>query len=480
MSKLDKIFRAYDIRGIYPKEINEKIAYKIGRAVAEFLISETQASSFKLETPSTSFRKMKETESMYLVIGRDNRLSSERLAKVIIEGVRDQGVNVIDIGISTTPMFYFAVTNWKITGGVMITASHNPPEYNGFKIVRDGGMSMGEDSGLRKIKKLAEKDKSASWRKDRNRGQIQSKEIFRGYIENILSLAETRTIKPFKIVVDTANGTAGLVIPELFKKIPVYLADRRVNLIHIFAKLDGSFPNHNPNPANPENTKALQEKVLSEKADLGIAFDGDGDRIFFIDEKGERINPNLIFALLIKNFFPNQGKILYDVTSSRIVKEEIEETGNIPICSEVGHTFVKEKMREEDIIFGAESSGHYYFKDNYFIESPFIVLLKVLGVLSKTKMPLSELVKPFQKYYQERINIEVKNLEEKTKEIEKKYKKGAKISYLDGLSIEFEDWWFNIRPSHTEPVIRLTLEAQTKELLEQKKKELIELIPSSA
>jgi phosphomannomutase len=472
MSKLDKIFRAYDIRGIYSKEINEKIAYKIGRAVAEFLISETQASSFKLETPSTSFRKMKEVEPEYLVIGRDNRLSSEKLFKVLCEGVRDQGVNVIDTGISTTPMLYFAVAKWKTIGGIMITASHNPPQYNGFKIVRDRGISVGEKSGLEKIKKLAEKDKFQDW----NRGQIQSKEIFRAYIKNILSLAETRTINPFKIVVDTSNGTAGLVIPELFKKMPACLADRRVNLIHIFAKLDGSFPNHNPNPANPENTRALQEKVLSEKADLGIAFDGDGDRIFFIDEKGERINPNLIFALLLKNFFPNQGKILYDVTSSRIVKEEIRETGNIPICSEVGHTFVKEKMREEDIIFGAESSGHYYFKDNYFIESPFIVLLKVLGILSKTKMPLSELVKPFQKYYQERINIRVKNLKEKIKEIEKKYKKGAKISYLDGLSVEFEDWWFNIRPSHTEPVIRLTIEVQAKELLEQKKKELNELL----
>jgi len=414
MTNLDKIFKAYDIRGKYPKEINEETAYKIGRATAKFL-------------------KAKE-----IVVGRDNRSSSENLFKVLCEGIRDQGVDVIDIDLATTPMFYFVVAKQKIKGGIMVTASHNPPEYNGFKIVRKEAMPVGKDSGLEKIKKLVEKNKF----KTKNRGEIRKKSILNDYIENILKFAKKKNIKPFKINIDTNNGTTELIIPKLFNQIPV-------------------------------------QRVSSKKADLGIIFDRDGDRILFVDEKEKRIDSDLIAAVLIHYFFKNTGKILYIAASSRNVKEEIEETNNIPICSKVGHTFVKNKMKKEKIVFGCEPSGHYYLKDNYFIESPFIVLLKILEILSKTKMPLSELIKPFQKYYQERINLETKNVGGSTSHIEKKYKKTGKISHFDGLTIEFQDWWFNIRSSNTEPVIRLTIEANSKELLEEKKKELFKLIPSS-
>lgn len=459
MTNLDKIFRAYDIRGIYPGEINEEVAYKIGRAVAKFL-------------------KTKE-----IIVGRDNRTSSENLFKVLAEGVRDQGVDVIDIGLTTTPMFYFSAVNWNIKGGVMITASHNPPQYNGFKIIRDKAMPVGEDSGLKKIKKLIEKNRFSN----KSRGGLIEKEPLGDYIKNILRFINPKGIKPLKIIIDTANGTAGLVVPELFKQSSLrsqkpHLSDKRIfiNLTHIFANLDGSFPYHNPDPTKPENTKVLQEKVLSEKADLGAAFDGDGDRILFVDEKGNRINPNFIFALLINNFFQNKGKILYDVIASRVVKEEIEKTGNIPVCSKVGHTFVKEKMKKDNIVFGAESSGHYYLKDNYFIESPFIILLKVLEILSKSRKPFSELIKPLQRYYLERINFKIKDTKLQgpniVKQIKKRYKKTAKISCVDGLTVEFSDWWFNLRPSHTEPVLRFTIEAKTKELLEEKKKEVLSFI----
>lgn len=419
MTDLDKIFKAYDIRGVYPDELNEEIGYKIGRATAKFL-------------------KAKE-----IIIGRDNRNSSDNLFKVLSEGIRDQGVNVIDIGLSTTPMLYFAAAKWGIKGGVMITASHNPLEYNGFKVVQKDAMPVSENSGLKKIKKLVEKNKF----KTKNRGEIKKRVILKEYIENILRFNDLGSIRPFKISVDTNGGTAKLVISELFKKLPI--------------------------------------QEVSERADLGISFDGDGDRIVFIDEKGKKIAPDLITVLLIHYFFRNKKKILYTVIASQMVKQEIEKTGNTLICSEVGHTFIKEKMKNKKIDFGAESSGHYYLKDNYFNESPFLILLKVLKIISKENKSLSELVKPFQKYYLERINTKVENVGPAAaghimKKMEKKYKKIGKISRLDGLTIEFPDWWFNFRPSHTEPVIRLTLEANTKELLEEKKKELSKLILSSA
>jgi phosphomannomutase len=264
------------------------------------------------------------------------------------------------------------------------------------------------------------------------------------------------------VIVDTGKGVASLVVQELFKSVP------------------GKFIHMSSDFLNPKNAEKTEKKVLLEKADLGVAFDGDGDRILFINEKGQRIHPDLIATLLIHYYFKNTGEILCTVVSSRNLKEKIKKSNNSLVISKVGHTFVKEKMAMGEIIFGCEPSGHYYFRENYFIESPFIVLLKILEILSKTKKPLSELVKPFQRYYLERINFKIKNVGSRVsnimRRVEKKYKKIGKISRIDGLTIEFSDWWFNIRASHTEPVIRLTIEANSKELLEQKKKELANLI----
>jgi len=444
MNNLDKIFKAYDIRGIYPEEINEEIAYKIGRATAEFL------------------------ETKEIVVGRDNRLSSEDLFKALSEGIRDEGVDVIDIGLTTTPMFYFAVTKWGLGAGIMITASHNPKEYNGFKVVRDKARSVAEGSGLEKIKNLAEKDKF----KEKNRGQLIKKEVLENYLEHNFSFIDTNDIKPLKIVVDTTNGVGGLIIPEIAKRLPI-------NLIHLFAELDGSFPNHDPNPALSENTRILEQRVLSEKADLGIAFDGDGDRIIFFDEKGERIPPDLISVLLINYFFKNVGKLLYTASNSRLVREEIEKNGNTAVCSKVGHAFIKEKMEKQKIAFAGESSGHYYFRDNYYIDSPIIVLLKILEIISVQRIPISVLLGSFEKYYRQRFDFEIdKDINKIIEKVEKEYKKTAKISRFDGLTIEYPAWWFNLRASNTEPLLRLTIEANSKELLNEKIKEIKAILSS--
>lgn len=422
MTNLDKVFKAYDIRGKYPEEINEEIAYKIGRATAKFL------------------------KARQLIIGQDNRRSSGDLFKCISEGVRDEGIDVIDIGLITTPMLYYSVIKYNLDGGIMITASHNPSNWNGFKIVREKAISLGLNSGLKKIKKIIEKDKSANWRKDKSRGELIKKDILKDYVEDILKSVDLRDTKPLKIFVDYSNGTANMVVEELFK-----------------------------------NTSIKLINSISEKIDFGVIFDRDGDRIVFIDEKKQTISPDLITALIIRYCFKNAGKILHTVVASRIVREEIENNHNTPICSRVGHTFIKEKMEKEKITFGAESSGHYYFKNKSVLESPLTTLLMVIEIISKTGKTFSELVKPFQKYYLDRIDLKLKNVGYQVsyiiRKIEEEYNKYSKISKVDGLTIKFSDWWFNIRPSNTEPVLRLTIEAQTKELLEKKKKEISKLVP---
>ncbi|OGZ33285.1 MAG: hypothetical protein A2V69_02005 [Candidatus Portnoybacteria bacterium RBG_13_40_8] len=443
MTNLDKIFKANDVRGIYPNEINEDMAYKIGRATAKFL------------------------RTREIVVGRDNRLSSESLSKSLCEGILDEGVNILDIGLVTTPAFYLTIIKYDFKGGIMVTASHNPKEYNGFKFVKDDALPLGMDSGLDKIKKMVKKGFIRKW--DGKRGRLNRREILSHYLKNILRFADIGKIKPLKIIIDTANGTAGIVVPELFKNFPI-------EVIHIFSELDGSFPNHDPNPVISENTTALQKKILSEHADLGVSFDGDGDRVIFFDEKGERVGPDLIAALLVHYLFENVGKILYTPVASKIFREEIKRSHNEPICSKVGHTFLKNKMVNQKIFFGAESSGHYYLKDNYYVESPFIVLIKVMELISEKKKSLSELIGPFNKYYRDREDFKVKNQNKLIKRLENKYKNASKLSLYDGLTVEFPDWWFNFRPSNTEPITRLVVEAKTKILLDKKLKEIKSLI----
>ena len=440
-----QIFRAYDIRGIYPKELDERAAYLIGRAFVKF------------------FKKPR----LKIVVGRDNRLSSPSLFKALTKGIIDQGADVIDIGLSTTPMHYFTVAHFKFDGGVMITASHNPPQYNGFKFVREKAIPISEKTGLKEIKKLTTRPGNVITRP----GRVVKKEVLKEYIAFNLKDFNLKKIKLLKIVIDTANAVPGILVPKIFKKI-------NCKIYYLFAKLDGSFPNHLPSPHEEKNLKSLKKEVLRKKADLGIAFDGDGDRVIFVDEKGKMILGDLITALLASLILKeNPGeKVLCDVRSSNIVRDVVKEMGGIPVIGRIGHSFIKERMRRENIIFQGELNGHYYLRTHYFCEAPFFVIFKILEEISRNRKSISELVKPFQKYsHSGEINFKVKNKKKVFKTLEDKFR-GGEILKIDGLRIDFPNWWFNVRPSHTEPLLRLVVEARTKKLMEQKIKEIKSII----
>ncbi len=444
-----EIFRAYDIRGIYPSTINEEAAYSIGQAFVKFLKK----------------RKPK------IVVGRDGRLSTPKLFRGLTRGIIEQGGNVIDIGLSITPMLYFATAHFKFDGGISITASHNPQEYNGFKFVREKAIPISEKTGLKEIKKLTKKLASFRGPVATKPGNIVKKEVLKEYLKFNLKDFDLKLIRPFKIVIDTANAVPGIIVPEFLKK-------TNCKIHHLFAKLDGSFPNHLPSPHEEENLRDLKREVLEKRADLGIAFDGDGDRIIFVDEKGKMIPGDLITALMVNLILKeNPGeKVLCDVRSSNIVRDIVKENGGIPVLGRIGHSFIKEKMRKENIIFQGELNGHYYLRSHYFCEAPFFVIFKVLEEMSKSGKNISKLVKPYKKYFHSgEINFKVKDKKKVLKSLENKLK-GGKVLKMDGIRIDFPDWWFNVRPSHTEPVLRLVVEAETKKLMVQKKKELTSLI----
>ena len=439
------IFKAYDIRGIYPKEIDGKAAYEIGRAFVEFL-----------NKPRPK-----------IVIGRDNRLSGAVLHKNLLRGLIEAGPKFSGIGLSPTPVLYWFCAHYGYDGGINITASHNPKEYNGFKIVREKAIPVGENSGLKEIKNFARLHRARS----KFSGKATKKKAIRDYVRFNLSKDAVSKIKPLVIAVDTANAVPGILIPELTGKIPC-------KIYHIFKELDGSFPNHSPNPLIKENLTSLREEVKRKKADLGVAFDGDGDRIMFVDEKGKIIPSDMTLALMAEIILKEnpRSKILYDVRSSRAVKEVIMESGGMPVMWKVGHSFIKEKMRKENVIFGGEVSGHFYYQKHYFCEAPLFLLLKIAEIISVKGKTLSQLIKSYQRYFHSgEINFEVEDKLEKIRELKKRFNDGEIIE-IDGLRVDFKDWWFNVRPSNTEPLLRLVVEAENKKLLEEKKKELAKLI----
>lgn len=443
-----KIFKTYDIRGIYPSQLDEDVAYKIGRAVAEFLKADA------------------------LVVGRDMRLSGEKLFQSLARGINDAGCDVIDIGMASTPLTYFAIAEYNHEGGIVISASHNPSNYNGFKICQRGAIPISAETGLLEIKKLVEK---AQFKK-RNVGQIIQTSVLSDYIQKVLELIDQDVLKnsKLKVVADFGNGMGAETLSNIFNTLGL-------NLLTLYAEPDGSFPNHEPNPLKEENLKHLKEKVIKEKADLGVALDGDADRIGFVDERGETVRGDIITALLAKEVLKNNpgAKILYDLRSSWATPEEIKKAGGIPIEYKVGHALIKEKMRKEGAIFAGELSMHFYWKDFFGVENADLAVLKIMELIVQEQKPLSVITKPILRYFHSgEINFEVQDKEGKIKEIEKIYgaQKGAKVSYLDGLKIEFEDWWFNLRPSNTEPLLRLNLEAKTQKILEIKKRELTHLL----
>jgi phosphomannomutase len=427
MDDLDKIFRAYDVRGVYPNEINEKIAHKIGKISAQIL--------------DINLKNGKMT------IARDGRRSSSKLLKAIEKGINEAGIDIVNIGLTTTPMFYFAVNKFKADGGIMVTASHNSEKYNGFKIVSKNAMPIGS-IGLNKIKKIIEINYDSGATK--KKGKTVKKEIFNDYIKKILGLSRVSKTSQFKIAVNKKNKTAKSVVLRIVKNI------KKIKLV------DSSL-----------------------KADFGITFDGDGDRIFFTDENNKKIDPDIISAILIHYCFKRANTILYTVASSRIVKEEAINNGSEIACSKIGHSFIKEIMARKNIDFGCEASGHYYFKEAGYCEEPILVLTKIMQALSMAKMSLSKLVKSFDKLYRERIEIKINSINKvnlQIKKIENKYKKISRsgrlpnILHIDGLSVEYPDWWFNLHVSNTEPLVRLTIEADTKQLLLEQKEKLLKLI----
>ncbi len=439
------IFKAYDIRGKYPSELNEETAYKIGRAFVKFL------------------------KAGEVCIGRDMRISSPFLFESLVEGVLDGGADVVDIGLCSTPMFYFAMGNYNIKAGIMITASHNPKDDNGLKLCRENAIPIGLDSGLAEIRKLV----TDEFGEKKRIGNIIKKDITQDYSDFLWQFVEE--IKDLKIVVDAANAMACVSAPILFRQL-------NVKLTPLYFDLDGSFPNHEANPLKAENLKDLQKKVREEKADLGIAFDGDADRAFFVDENSQILPADLVAALIAKSFLKKNknAKIVYDVRSSRIVDETIRENHGIPVRCRTGHTFMKLAMREHNAIFGGELSGHYFFRDFYFCDSALMVVITVLNILCREKKPLSELIRPFRRYYATgEINFRANNKDELI-ELIASYFKNGKQSRLDGISVEYNDWWFNVRKSNTEPLLRLNLEAGTKELMEEKAHELRDFIVLNA
>jgi len=438
------IFRAYDIRGVYPEDIDGEMAYKIGNSFAQFLLRSKKG-------------------NLKIVVGRDGRNSSLEIYSNFSRGITDTGVDVIDIGFSTTPMLYFAVAHYNFDGGAEITASHNLSQYNGFKLTREKAKPISGISGLLEIKELTFKDSLVV----DSKGKIVKKDVLDNYITFILEDVKG----DFEIVIDTANGVAGIVIAELLKRLPF-------KVYHIFPDLDGDFPNHPPDPLVEKNLESIKEEIKKRKTNLGIAFDGDGDRIIFLDEKANAISADILCALIAEEILKeNPGeKIYFDLRSSNIVPETIKKAGGIPIMGRVGHSFIKERMRKDNIIFAGEVSGHYYSRKNYFYESPFLVLFQVLKRMSESNKKISELIKEYQKYFKsEEINFEVEDKEKALKRLEKKYKTG-KISHLDGLRIDFSDWWFSARLSNTEPLLRLVVEANNEDLLNEKRKEISDII----
>lgn len=438
------IFKAYDIRGLYPQQINSQIYRAIGVATGNVLKCKTAA------------------------VGRDMRLSSPELASALIEGLRLAGVNVTDIGLVSTDALYFAVGKFGFECGAMVTASHNPPQYNGLKMCKKDAVPLSAETEMAEINRLVQTDSIALAASE---GNLTPKDILADFIKHALSFVNISSIKPFKIVIDAGNGMAGKIIPELFKHLPC-------QLVPMYFELDGSFPNHLASPIEPENIVALQQRLVAEKADFGAAFDGDADRVFLLDENARSLGGDMVTAMVARSLLAkNPGAtIIYNLICSKAVPEVIEANGGVPVRTRVGHAIIKPIMKEKNAVFGGEHSGHFYFRDNWYADSGLIAFLVCLELLSKSKARLSELVTSFDKYVRSgEINSKVKDIPSKLNELINAFP-NAHVDRIDGATIDCGDFWFNVRPSNTEPLLRLNLEANTKELMQDKTREVLAII----
>ena len=442
-----KVFKAYDVRGIYPTELDEDGAYAIGRAY------------------------MEQFEPRRIAVGRDMRVSSPSMAAALIRGAAEGGADVLDLGLVGTEMVYFAVGELELDGGVAVTASHNPKEYTGMKIVRRGALPVGGDSGLLDIRDraLALGDPSG----DQTPGEVQEYDVWPAYVERVLSFVDVSAIKPLRVVIDAANGMAGVMLPPVLERLPI-------EAIRHYFEPDGTFPNHEPNPLLPENREFIVEQTTSEDADFGVAFDGDADRCFFVDDEGDFVPGDFVTALLAESVLEKSpgGKIIYDVRASWAVPETIEGAGGTPLINRVGHAFIKHRMREEGAVFGGEVSGHYYFRDFSQADSGVVPFLLMLELVSSRGQRLSEILRPYRDRYfiTGELNTPVSDVALKLEELEDRFGPQGEVSHLDGISVNADEWHFNVRPSNTEPLLRLNLEARSEDLMEQKRDEVLDVI----
>ncbi len=438
-------FKAYDVRGVYGTELDEEGAYAIGRAYVE------------------------QFEVKRMAVGRDMRVSSPSVAEAVRNGAADGGAEVLDIGMVGTEMLYFAVGELGLDGGITVTASHNPKQYTGMKIVRQGALPVGGESGLLDVRDRA---LAAAWR-DTARGTIRDEDIWPGFVDRVLSFVDIGTLKPLRIVIDAANGMAGTMLPPVLDRLPM------LDIVRCYFEPDGSFPNHEPNPLLPENREFIVRKTREEDADFGVAFDGDADRCFFVDDSGEFVPGDFITALFAEAILAKNpgGKIIYDVRASWAVPEAIEDAGGVALINRVGHAFIKARMREEHAVFGGEVSAHYYFRDFSQADTgtvPFLLMCELVSQRGR----LSEVLAPYRSRYfiTGEINTPVSDVPAKLDELEVIYGREGEVSHLDGLSIEGDGWHFNVRPSNTEPLLRLNLEALSEDLMEQKRDEVLGVI----
>jgi phosphomannomutase len=448
----ESIFKAYDIRGRYPDALNEDVARKIGRAYVSFL----------------------GLSGSRVVVGRDMRLSGEPLEDAFVRGVTEAGADVLNIGLVSTDALYFAVGHLEEPGGAMITASHNPKDYNGLKLCRENAIALSGDEGISQIRDLITSDKLPE--SGEHAGSVEEGDITEDYAEHCLNFIDTEGLRPLKIVVDAGNGMAGKMLPPIFEKLPF-------EYVPMYFELDGSFPNHPPNPIEPQNMEDLQKRVVAEGADFGVAFDGDADRCFVVTEKGGTISVDILATLVAKNVLEKEpgAAIVYSAVCSKALPELVRREGGRPIRTKAGHSIIKPQMRKHDAAFGGEHSGHFYFRDNYFADSGIIAMLTVAELVGRQEDPLSELLVPIDPYLRSgEINSEVEDQDEVLKRVEEHYaeRDDPEIDHLDGLTVDYGDWWFNLRPSNTEPLLRLNVEASGRETMEKKRDELLELIRS--
>ncbi len=441
------IFKAYDVRGLYPSQLNEDLARKIGLAFRQVLDAEDFACGNTV------------------IVSRDMRSHSVPLQEALVEGLRASGLDVLDIGLATTPMNYFAVGHLKTIGGVQVTASHNPAAYNGLKFSKNGARPVSGDHGIPLIEKHVMENDLPVAAKEGSYAQTSVSADYESFLLSFLDRPEGA--RKLKVVVDAANGMGTIYQPILEKL--------GIELIPLFFELDGTFPNHEANPLKLENLQDLVKAVIEHGADLGVSFDGDADRSAFVDEKGVPVGNDISTALIAGELLEHHpgSSIVYDLRSSRAVAEHIRACGGEPIRERVGHSFIKATMRQNESIFGGELAGHYYFRDTFTADNALLAVIKILNLIWKDGRPFSQIVAPLLRYAKsEETNFQVEDKQGKMDLLERKYADGE-IDHLDGITIQYKDWWFNVRPSNTEPYLRLVAEASTEELLEQHMKELI-------